>query len=292
MEAFHSFWSEPNRGRNNGVIRFPDYEQLTSVLSALKWQQFNGRVRMITDTLGAENFKMLGIDKFWNKIDVTLDELEGNIDPFLFWAAGKLYALKSMPVPCAMIDTDLVIWKNVDKYIAGSDIAAAHSEDLRENVYPDKSIFKLKPGYSFPAEWDFTLKAANTAFLYIKNSDFRDYYVDSAIEFFKNVEVDGLNPVTAMCFAEQRVLPMCAASKGQSLRFLLELPFADAEGQDVATHIWGFKQVLEQLPEARYQFCMRCVRRIAMDFPDKAPLLSECRDLKGYYEDYLKSDIK
>ena len=285
MEAFHSFWSEPNRGRNNGNVRFPDYEQLTAILSALKWKQHNGTIRMITDTEGAAYFAAAGLDCFWDRIDVSLDELKGNVDPFLFWAAGKLYALKSMPAPCVMLDTDLIIWDSVEE-VFQYDIVAAHSEELNEDVYPDKKIFHLKNNYSFPSEWDFTLDAANTAFLYMKDGAFRDYYVDEAIRFFNSVDIDGLNPVTAMCFAEQRVLPMCAAAKKKELGFLFDL--MDADEQDIATHTWGFKQILDEVPEARYEFCMRCVRRVFVDFPEFVPQLAKCRDLKKYYDEYIK----
>ena len=284
MEAFHSFWSEPNRGRNNGEVRFADYEQLTAILSALEWQKHNGEVRMITDSEGAEYFKKNGMDVFWNRIDVSLDGLKGNIDPFLFWAAGKLYALKTMPAPCVMLDTDLIIWKNTD-WVSGFDVVAAHYEELYEDVYPDKSIFKLKPGYSFPKEWDFSVDAANTAYLYIKDAYFKDYYVNSAIEFFNNVEIDGLNPVTAMCFAEQRVLPMCAAAWGKSIGYLLELD-EDAEEQETVTHIWGFKQLLDDMPEARHGFCMRLVNRIMTEFPERREDLARCTELRKYYDEY------
>ena len=42
MDAFHSFWSRPNMVKNRGQIKFPDYELLTMMLSALKWKETNG----------------------------------------------------------------------------------------------------------------------------------------------------------------------------------------------------------------------------------------------------------
>lgn len=286
MDAFHSFWSLPNSQRHDGSIYVPDYEQLTAVISALKWQEHSGSIRMITDSRGREYFDSVGLSSVWNGVYVSLDELQGRVDPFLFWAAGKLSALSSMDMPCVMLDTDIIIWRNVDDITDSFDITAAHPEMLNEDVYPDRSVFKLKDGYEFPSEWDFSLDAANTAFLCIKDRAFADYYTSEALRFFENVSTEGLNPVTAMCFAEQRVLPMCAAARGMRLGYLMHPGAVDM--QDIATHIWGFKQILETMPEARYEFCMRCVRRIAEDFPERFDMLGSCRDLESYYREYKK----
>lgn len=284
MQAFHSFWSLPNAIRSGGRISFPDFELLTAILSALTWQRNNGPIRMITDTPGADFFRSIGLGGLWNQIDTSLDHVDPDVDPFMFWAGGKLYALKSMPTPCVMLDTDLIIWKELP-HLDNWEVVAAHPEGLNPQVYPDKSIFHLKDGYAFPDDWDFGLAAANTAFLFLKNADFRDYYVDSAITFFKNIHMDGLNPVTAMCFAEQRVLPMCAKARQQTMTYLMNLQ--DALNQDLATHTWGFKTVLRTDPAANHEFCMRLVRRIMTDFPERADLLKDNPQLCHYYNEYI-----
>ena len=289
MEAFHSFWSEPNRCRNNGQIRFPDYEQLTAILSASEWQRHSGKIRMITDTEGAQFFQTIGLSNFWNEIDVSLDHLKDTVDPFLFWAAGKLYALQQMQAPCVMLDTDLILWENVEEFLKETDLTAAHPEPLNPEVYPDRSVFHLKQGYQFPEEWDFTLEAANTAFLFIRDQEFLNYYTGEAIRFFQNVEIGDLNPVTAMCFAEQRVLPMCAKARGRRMSFLMDLYGVDE--QEFVTHTWGFKQILEEHSEAREEFCMRCVRRLMLDYPEYAEKLAGCRDLRPYYDRYIKQQF-
>ncbi len=285
MNAFHSFWSYPNIIRHNGSIVFPDYEQLTAILSALEWQKHNGSISMLTDSRGKAFFEEIGINKAWNEIVPVLDDLPEDIDPFLFWAAGKLAALKTMPSPCVMLDTDLIIWDCIEDTVSRYDITAAHSESLNPDVYPEPDFFRFDNDYAFPESWDFSLKAANTAFLCIRDEEFKDSYIRAARDFAENVNSDGLDPVKAMCFAEQRLLPVCAKAEGRSLGFLLSLEYA--EEQELVTHTWGFKQALEHLPKAREQFCMRCVRRIAEDFPDRAGMLYECCDLKAYYERYL-----
>ncbi len=284
MEAFHSFWSLPNTVRSGGTIAFPDFELLTAILSALSWQKHNGPIRMITDSPGAAFFKENGLGDLWVQIDTTLDHMDPDIDPVLFWAAGKLYALKSMPAPCVMLDTDLIIWKNLDSIFPLKDIIAAHSEALNPAVYPDRSVFRFKDDYQFPSDWNFSLEAANTAFLYMKDRAFRDHYADTAIEFFKRLSVEGLNPVTAMCFAEQRVLPMLADACGKEIGYLFHL--LSIHSQDLATHTWGFKTVLRTDPRIREDFCMRCVTRILTEFPDRSHLLTNSELLLPYYRRY------
>ena len=184
MEAFHSFWSAPNACRNHGEIVFPDYEQLTAILSAMKWRSHSGKIRMITDTPGAAYFREKGLTAFWSGTETYLDSLYGKADPFAFWAAGKLAALKTMDTPCVMLDTDLILWENVEQKL-NADVVAAHAESLNPRTYPDRSVFQLKNGYAFPQDWDFRLAPANTAFLFIRNAGFRDVYVEAAFCFLE-----------------------------------------------------------------------------------------------------------
>ena len=44
-----------------------------------------------------------------------------------------------------------------------------HREELRPQIYPDPHTFAMKDGYHFPAEWDFSVQAANTAMLYLRD---------------------------------------------------------------------------------------------------------------------------
>ena len=287
MDAFHSFWSAPNRLRHDGKIVFPDYEQLTAVISCLEWKRHNGSIYMVTDTEGARYFEEIGLTGFWDGIETSLDTLAGSTDPFLFWAAGKLVALRNRPAPCVMLDTDLIVWGNVDELVSQYDITAVHSEQLNLNVYPEPGAMRFKSGYSFPEGWDFSLNASNTAFLCIRDEEFKERYTEEAMDFALHVRQDGLDPVKAMCFAEQRILPMCAKECGKSLGYLIELD--KAEEQELVTHTWGFKQALDRLPVARHKFCLRCIRRIAKDFPEDFARLDKCRDLRPYMEEYACS---
>ena len=291
MEACHSFWSEPNRCRNQGEIRFPDFEQLTAILSALEWKRHSGPVRMLTDSAGAAYFREIGLSAFWDGIESILDDLAHRTDPYAFWAAGKLWALGAMPVPCVMLDTDLIVWENVVSRLT-EDVVAAHPEPLNPRTYPEPSVFRLTEGYAFPEKWDFSLNAANTAFLFFRDRTLRDTYLEEAMEFMQHVRTDGSDPVQTMCFAEQRILPMCVRENENTLGYLMKPE--EVLAQSFVTHTWGFKQVLRINRQARDAFCMRCVRRIHMDFPQEAELLRDCSDLREYYLRYreAKKDSK
>ena len=103
----------------------------------------------------------------------------------------------------------------------------------------------------------------------------------------RHVRTEGLNPVQTMCFAEQRILPMCAGENGKSLGYLMKPE--EVLTQHAVTHTWGFKQVLRVSEAARDAFCMRCVRRIHLDFPREAERLDGCRDLRDYERRYREA---
>lgn len=287
MKAFHSFWSKPNRCRNGGDIVIPDYELLTLMLSALKWRQLNGPIRMITDSDGAAFFERAGLAALWGEpLDTGLDRIEGDLDPTLFWAAGKLAALRRTGAPCVMLDTDMVLWEDVNARLAGS-VVAAHREELFPDVYPDPAVFPLDPAYAFPPEWDFTLPAANTAFLYMPDAALLGYYTDEAFRFMRALRGGDMDPVVTMCFAEQRLLPMCAQARGIPLDTLLDEYDLDAQG--FVTHLWGHKGELSDSPDKRVEFCLSCVLRLLTDFPEWEPVLA-ANEQTGRYLAALSPD--
>lgn len=284
MRAFHSFWSKPNRYRNAGKIVIPDYELLTLVLSALKWRRLNGPIRMITDSAGAAYFERAGLAGLWSEpLDTALDSLDGEgFDPALFWAAGKLEALRCMSAPCVMLDTDMVLWTGIDDLV-GNDVIVAHREALSPDVYPEPAeAFELAPGYAFPPEWDFSLPAANTAFLYLPSESLLEYYVGSSFAFMRALQSRNVHPTVAMCFAEQRILPMCAQARGVEIRTLLDEH--DLDNQSFVTHLWGYKGRLASSPEHRIAYCLGCVLRILSDFPEWESALAGSEQIRRYLE--------
>lgn len=283
MQAFHSFWSQPNRIVNAGPVNIPDCELLVLMLSALKWKQLNGPIKMITDKAGKAYFEENGFADLWSEpMDDALEKMNGAINPYNFWAAGKLMALSTMKCPCVMLDTDVIIWENMDP-LWGDAVIAAHEENLGGNAYADPSCFRLKEGYAFPPSWDFSVQPANTAFLYMPSDDLKAYYVESAFAFMRAAANSECDPVVSMCFAEQRVLPMCIKSVGMQLAYLMD-SVEEMHAQNFITHVWGYKRVLAESSSERHSFCRRCMRRILHDFPEWRTVLEENSRLSGYIE--------
>lgn len=267
MKAFHAFWTAPRRRRGDGGELMRDHELLTLMLSALKWRENCGEIVMVTDSAGREYFERAGLGSLWSEdIDASLDLIPPDIDPLRFWAAGKLEALRRVSAPCVMLDTDLIVWEDLGGRL-GDCAVAAHFEPVGGEVYPDPgSVFTLDPDYAFPQEWDFGLDAVNTAFLYIPDDGLRLYYTDEAFRFMRALREESGGPTVTMCFAEQRLFPMCAAAKGVGLRTLIDP--AEAYTQSLVTHLWGAKRAFEGSPERRVEYCLGCAMRILKDHPE------------------------
>lgn len=120
MRAFCSNWTRPYAMRCPGrPYEIPDYELLTTVLSALLWRKKNGSICMITDRVGERYYRSLGLAPVWDDgIRCELDAIPYTVDPSTFWAAGKLYALEKIPAPCVMIDTDFIVWNDLREQLS------------------------------------------------------------------------------------------------------------------------------------------------------------------------------
>lgn len=284
MNAIHSNWTRPFFIGHHGKYYVEDFELLTTILSALKWQQFNGDIKMVTDEVGYDYYTRLGLEHIWNLgIEKSLDKwMDDEIDPYTFWAAGKLYALKNQEEPCVMLDTDFIIWDTLTEELKQHEIAVVHREEIAEQVYPDSTAFRMKPDYLFKEELDWKVKPCNTAFAYISDMAFKNYYIDMSIDFMKHT--DARDPLIYMVFAEQRLISMCAEEKEVDIFSFSDVSTLFNSSQKLFTHIWGYKSCLKTNIEERRKFCKRCVKRIIKDFPDMEYILRGIESLKVYIE--------
>lgn len=276
MNAFHIFCSSPFFAKNKGKELVIDKTEVyCTVLSALSWREKNGNIAMITDKEGGKLFRNIGITDIWDSFDNTLTFQNEEIDPVMFWAGGKLIALQKFPAPCVMIDTDFIVW---DKLSFGKKLIAAHEEYLNPSVYPDIATFDMVD-YTFPDGLDYTLAALNTAFLYMPDEDFKQYYTSQAITFMKKAKRGG-DYLTYMVFAEQRLLPMLAKKCGLEYTTLLDkdtlfLP------QNSYTHLWGAKQAMRDDEAERERFLNSCRERIYKSYPDYSYLVDRIESFYG-----------
>lgn len=284
MRAFHSNWTGPFFKKNpKGHYEIEDFELLTTILSALKWQACNGDIQMITDECGADYYRSLGLETLWNLgIDDSLEaEMADDINATDFWAAGKLYALAKQKTPCVMLDTDFIVWEDMTETLSAHEVTVIHKEELDPGVYPEPAAFRMAADYTYPPDWDWAQLPCNTAFTFFNNVAFKDYYVSEAIRFMQGAQ--GGDPLIYMVFAEQRLLSMCAEEKGVELFALSNTDSLFNSRQQQFTHVWGHKRYLRAHPEARVAFCKRCIARVQKDHPAFYPILTHMQVLQPYF---------
>ncbi|MCL2036465.1 MAG: hypothetical protein FWG83_03655 [Oscillospiraceae bacterium] len=245
----------------NAPVALDKFELYTAALSAITRRSAGNKTLMYCDSCGAEYFERIGLCDLWDEVKPTLpDDLEG-INPKMFWAAGKLFALKSTSCPVLMLDTDFIAWSLPE---LKGDVVAAHREDILPHIYPELDRFKIKRD-DFDLRLYSHVQPLNTAFLYMNNAEFKRYYVDFAIEFMKTSE-DCDDYLTHMVFAEQRLLAILAETRGMEVGTVIE--WGQQLNQGRYTHTWGAKQRMREIPSECERFCEKCRVRIRRDFPE------------------------
>lgn len=285
MQAFVSNWTRPYAVRcPDRPYQMTDFDLLTTVLSALVWRRENGSIRMITDDTGAQYYRSLGLTDLWDGgIFTYLNDIPSTIDPCTFWAAGKLYALAATPAPCVMLDTDFIVWHSLSEHWHRP-LAVIHREALNPAIYPAPSAFVLAPSYHFPTNWNWHEPACNTALTYFGNDTLRKTYVGQAMDFMQAAR--GRDGLIYMVFAEQRLLAMCAQACGVPIHaFSTEQDLFQGNQHDF-THIWGFKQAMQEQPVLHELFCQKCAARIRKDFPIYANICQTIPQLQPYFQQY------
>ncbi len=285
MQAFVSNWTRPYAVRcPDRPYQMTDFDLLTTVLSALVWRRENGSIRMITDDTGAQYYRSLGLTDLWDGgIFTYLNDIPSAIDPCTFWAAGKLYALAATPAPCVMLDTDFIVWHSLSEHWHRP-LAVIHREALNPAIYPAPSAFVLAPSYHFPTNWNWHEPACNTALTYFGNDTLRKTYVGQAMDFMQAAR--GRDGLIYMVFAEQRLLAMCAQACGVPIHaFSTEQDLFQGNQRDF-THIWGFKQAMQEQPVLHELFCQKCAARIRKDFPIYANICQTIPQLQPYFQQH------
>ena len=173
IEGFHILWAAPYFEKSkDDTYSMQDYELLTMILSALMWRKMNGPITLYGDARAIDYVEGQGLSHIWNG-GIKEIQVPDSISPGVFWAAGKLYALKAAHMPAVMVDLDLIVWKNIGEYIAGTDICAIHREGIYPDVYPGRDFFNMDSSYSFDPLWSWDVPPVNTCMLYMLRSNLR-----------------------------------------------------------------------------------------------------------------------
>lgn len=286
MNAIHISHSAPFYAResNKGqMFTIRDFELLTTILSALKWREINGDIRLYCDSIAYEYYKSQNMLFLWNLgIDTNvLDNIEENINFEVFWAAGKIYALMYEATPCIMMDTDFVAWTDVSRLIKDyNSTVCIHREEISQETYLPPELLKTSPNYNFLPNLDWEEKPCNTAFVYFGDDSLKRFFVEESIRFMDNNLEKPQELVSQMVFAEQRLLAMCAKIKDKKIESFVELD--NLFCQESFTHIWGYKKDLAADYVAENLFCTKIVDRLLNDFKDLSNLLLNIPVVRKY----------
>lgn len=276
MKAIHVNSTLPFFAKHkDGIYSIEKFSLYTTVISALQWRKMNGEIFMCTDEIGAEYYRKLGVEQMWNSIKTVIPtDMEG-IDPVMFWAAGKLLAMREVKGDYALVDEDFIVWNRLD--LPKTAVTVAHREDISPDIYPDPDSF----GIDFPLlkKLDKSILPCNTAFLYIPDESFRDFYVNQSIAFMKSAESCG-DYLCRMVFAEQRLLAMLCGYCKIGIETLLDKDRLFV-AQENYTHIWGAKQAMRDDAGEREKFEESCRRRIRADFPEYEYVIEKIDNLGG-----------
>ena len=270
MNGIHVNSTAPYFARHPGaeytIERFSLY---CTVISALQWRRKNGAVFMVTDSIAAEYYRKNGLDKVWDGVlELIPTDMEG-IDPEMFWAGGKLIALRDIPANAALVDEDLIVWNTLE--LSERAVTVMHRENISQDIYPDPALFGVR---DFPLldRLDKTVLPCNTAFLYIPDESFRLFYANQSIAFMKAASKKKCGDrLCRMVFAEQRLLAMLCALTGTETDTLMDMNKLFIS-QENYTHLWGAKQAMRDNNEQREGFINRCRKRIKSDFPEYADI--------------------
>ncbi len=259
--ALHVNWTLPQRTKTESDdIEIADFELLCTTLSALLWRKHNGKVKLYTDRAGFKYYQNAGMLDLWNGgIDIeTLESIPPSINPTIYWAAAKIFAIQNEKGPVVMMDTDMLVWKNLPE-IKDHPLAAFHTEPINGCYIPYEKLLKRKD-YELDPEWAWEELPVNTALCYIGDEKFKKYYTSSAIDFMTDNDATPPELISQMVFAEQRIFSMCAKKMGIPIHTFLPKLY-DGNNTDF-THIWGAKDVAKKDPNFREELCEALTRAI------------------------------
>lgn len=258
--GYHVLMTSPFTYENpNKPFNMTEATLLTAEISARLWKRFNGSISLITDETGFSYIKNTALAETYDEILPIIDTRNFGIVPTKYWASGKIQALTKIFAPCVILDMDLLIWEKLN--IGLEKLICTHNEPLNLKIYPSVSFFNTDKEYSYPADWDFTAEPLNTAFLYIADNEFKNYYAGQSIRFMYSEKETPDNRVVCMVFAEQRILAMCAKTKNIKFKTLLKYDSL-SEPQKILTHIWSAKHIIENVPEIKEIFVDLCKEKL------------------------------
>jgi len=180
------------------------------------------------DDYTKEYYQQFGFLHLFDEVnDTLLNENVEKIDRKFFWAMSKIRAQRFVKGPTLTIDLDFRIFDDLTKFgIFEDDITCLWIEQIDELSYyhPIKAL-----GFT-DLRWDYnwTDKALNVSFLYIKNNEFKNLYCDTALEYMRAsykrfpIPSNKWEKNKPILFAEQYMLYQLAIKENQKIRLLID----------------------------------------------------------------------
>lgn len=280
--AIHTTDTRPAQQRGENFSQ-NDFELLCMILSALKWREKNGKIKLYTDSTALRFYEKHGLLDIWDGgIDYkSLESSSFNIDYETFWAAGKLISLCHESTPIVTIDTDMILWNELNHWKEKpNSCICIHKEELYEGVYLEPNILKTSANYQFDTTWDWNALPCNTAFVYHGNQKLLDYYLEEAFRFMHNNKEKPKEKVSQMVFAEQRLLAI--AAKKLNVKVYAFYEYNQLSTQKDFTHLWGYKRELKTDKKLADNICKKIVNRLLNDFSDTHSFLIQIPVVQSY----------
>lgn len=274
IPGIHILSTAPSRTMRAGKpFSMPFFELACLALSALMWRKLNGTIKFYVDREGYAWFAERNLLDLWDSIDTeAVDAIPEEIEQEIFWASSKLFALRKETGPVAMVDTDLICWVPLETRLKRSKLTVLHREDLGSCYIPPECL-KIREGYQFDPEWNWSVRPCNTAFAWFRDVPFRNRYVDAAVDFMWNNKERAMENVSQMVFAEQRLLAMQAYKENIRIHVLVDDPFQP--NNKIFTHLWGAKNMARNDPEQCALLVRALMNKIRSVSPEMYAKLTE-----------------
>jgi hypothetical protein len=324
MNGIHVNWTKPHFNREkrvNGTFlvngkrdirpyKISNYLLLCQILSILFWKKYNGEIHLYTDREGFNYYQKLGIHKFYDYVNIDLLENYENVNPEVFWAAGKLQVQAHLPCPFVMLDMDLFIEMNLNEVnYFNYPVSSTHLEDPYEPYYPSMDKVLFHTNYEFPDIFKWNKRAFNVSLLYWGDDKIKKDYLDIAFEYMDNsnpkkVDIDEYQ--SRIVFAEQRLLGEYVFSNNIPFTTLIKESYnprgvnkydeqlwydcGNGENKDVINekllHIWGKKKIFDVNNSERNFIEKYFFDLIDINFPEYKNQITSIFNMnkdKGYY---------
>jgi len=256
---------------------------VTLIASALYYKSHSGPIHLVTDSAGQAYFKRLQLLPLYDMvINLVVPE---DINPKIFWAAGKIYANAQLDTPFVSVDMDAILWQPIHRVIGDVSAVALHTEPSEWSAY--KKTWKDLPGPWLEVDLS-KVTPVNAGVVAFLDNSFRDEYVQSAIRFMKahtakNAPIntlvwDGPSYIDEMVFAEQMMLGIVAQKSGHTIRTIGSYDrFTDhMVPNKKVSHLWNSKRHYKKYPKAREAFMQQMISTILRDFPAARKYIAAC----------------